>query len=149
MIGVKYNNIFKNIFRKYSNIKNNIIIFPKKLPLSRLNIFLNASDVLLLPTLPYTWDIARWPGRFGDYLAVGKPIATTNLGDPASIVRLYELGVVSKSEPKFFAEGIEELLFISNKDREAIQKNARSLAEKRFSWKILTKTLSDLYSKLL
>jgi len=149
LIGVRINTNFYKIMRSnYSEIINNVTIIPRKLPLSTLNVYLNASDVLLLPVLPYSWDIARWPGRFGDYLAVGKPIATTSFGDPAVIVKSNKLGRVSMSDPKSFAEAIEALMSLNREDKEEIGKRARKLAEKKFSWRILSGALNDIYLKL-
>ncbi|MGC9203144.1 MAG: glycosyltransferase [Thermoproteota archaeon] len=149
LIGVRINtNFYYKIMRSYNVIRNNVVVIPRKLPLSTLNIYLNASDVLLLPTLPYPWDVARWPGRFGDYLAVGKPIATTSFGDPAVIVKQNGLGRASISKPEPFAEAIEELLSLNSEAKKGIEKSARKLAEEKFSWNVLTEVLNALYLRL-
>jgi glycosyltransferase involved in cell wall biosynthesis len=110
--------------------------------------YIAASDVLLLPLADSVANRARWPSRVNDYLAAGRPIVTTDVGDVAKLMRESDAGVVTHTEPEGFAAGVSALL----QDRElraACGRRGRAVAETQLAWPIVTKTLEEFYMKLV
>ncbi|HUT25057.1 MAG TPA: glycosyltransferase [Sumerlaeia bacterium] len=54
-----------------------------RLPFNEMSVVLGAADVLVLPLRDNAFNQSRWPNKFGDYLAAGRPIATCAVGDLA------------------------------------------------------------------
>jgi len=103
-------------------------------------------DVMLLPLRNRPVNAARFPNRFGDYLAAGRPIATNPTGDVGEIVEREQVGIVAPDEPGAFADAILRLL----DDRsacDAMGRRARGLAETRYSWKALVEPLEGFYQQ--
>jgi glycosyltransferase involved in cell wall biosynthesis len=109
---------------------------------------LACGDVMLLPLRNRPVNAARFPNRFGDYLAAGRPTATNPTGDVGEIVKREQVGIVAPDEPRAFADAILRLL----DDRsacEAMDRRARGLAETRYSWKALVEPLKGFYQQLV
>jgi glycosyltransferase involved in cell wall biosynthesis len=105
-------------------------------------------DVMLLPLRDRPVNAARFPNRFGDYLAAGRPIATNQTGDVGEIVEREQVGIVAPDEPRTFAGAILRLLDDPSAC-EAMGRRARGLAETRYSWKALVEPLLGFYKELL
>jgi glycosyltransferase involved in cell wall biosynthesis len=118
------------------------------LPYEDLGEILSCGDVMLLPYQNTTVNKARFPNRFGDYLAAGRPIATNNIGDHALIVKDEKLGVVTEPTAEAFAEGIVALLSQRGLLLQMGQ-NARRLAETQYTWKSVAQPMAELYAELL
>ncbi len=117
-------------------------------PYEELGEILSCGDVMLLPYQEMSVNRARFPNRFGDYLAAGRPIATNRVGDHAAVVEQEGIGVVTAPNPRAFAEGIASLL--EQPDQLAgMGTRARELAVTRFSWKRIAEPIAELYTELL
>lgn len=64
------------------------------LPYEQYGKHLAAADVLLLPMSNSTVDAARWPNKFGDYLAAGRPIVGSRIGEIARFSELFPGSVI-------------------------------------------------------
>jgi glycosyltransferase involved in cell wall biosynthesis len=117
-------------------------------PYEQLGGILSCGDVMLLPYQDTSVNIARFPGRFGEYLATGRPIATNRIGDHALIVEQEQIGIATKPDARSFAEGIASLLQTPSRIAE-MGKRARRLAETRFSWKAIAAPVAKLYAELI
>ena len=117
-------------------------------PYEQLGEILSCGDVMLLPYLNTTVNIARFPNRFGEYLAAGRPIATNRVGDHAVIVEQEQIGIATRPDAQSFAEGIASLLEMPNQLDE-MGKRARLLAETRFTWKAIAAPVAKLYAELI
>lgn len=117
-------------------------------PYEGLGEILSCGDVMLLPYQDMPVNQARFPNRFGDYLAVGRPIATNRVGDHAAIVEQEGIGVATAPEPRAFAKGIASLLAEQERLVE-MGTRARQLAMTRFSWKTIAAPVAELYVELL
>jgi len=117
-------------------------------PYEELGGVLSCGDVMLLPVLDTKVNVARFPSRFGEYIAAGRPIATNRVGDHAAIVECERIGIATRPDAQSFAEGIASLLKAPGRCAE-MGKRARRLAETRFAWKTIAAPLAKLYSELI
>jgi glycosyltransferase involved in cell wall biosynthesis len=119
-------------------------------PLShkKMVLYLAASDILLLPLADTLANRARWPSRVNDYLAAGRPVVSTDVGDIADILLTEEAGIVKRPQVEDFVEGI--LTLIRDEDlRLSYGKKGRTLAEAKLSWTHITERLESYYLGLM
>lgn len=102
-------------------------------PFSEMNGILGAADILLLPLEDNPSNQGRWPNKFGDYLAAGRPIATCAIGDVADYFAQEVIGVLAQCDPSDFARGINALAE-RPEDHAAMGGAARRLAEGELAW---------------
>ena len=117
-------------------------------PYEQLGEILSCGDVMLLPYTNTTINIARFPNRFGEYLAAGRPIITNRIGDHAVVVEQERIGMVTEPDSQSFAEGIASLLESPTQLGE-MGKRARILAETRFTWRAIAAPIAKLYAELI
>jgi glycosyltransferase involved in cell wall biosynthesis len=119
------------------------ILSPGVIPYACLGAYLSAADLLALP-LPDTMNSrARWPNKFGDYLAAGRPIVATSLGDLEGIFREHPIGLAAEPDTEHFARQAVQLL--RDPDRaEACGRAARHLAESQLDWSLLAGRLETI-----
>ena len=110
--------------------------------------YLAACDILLLPLADTLANRARWPSRVNDYLAAGRPVVATAVGDVAALLADHRAGIVAKPQVEEFSAGVLALLR-DRELREELGQRARVLAETKLAWPVITKDLEDFYSKLL
>lgn len=118
-------------------------------PFRELPGFLACADVLLLPFTDKICNIGRGPIKLGDYMAAGRPIVTQPVGDLRAVFTEDEpIGLLAGDSPEAFATAISELL--SEPERaEEYGRNARRLAEEKYSWQKMTERLEACYESLL
>ncbi len=110
--------------------------------------YLSASDVFVLPMKPNPVNEARWPNKIGEYMAMGRPVVTTRVGDVAQMIEEEAIGRVSDTDPEDFARHISFL--IENEPLSlAMGENARKLAEKKFDTRVQGAFVESLYDSLL
>jgi glycosyltransferase involved in cell wall biosynthesis len=114
------------------------------LPYEELPTILSAADLAMLPMAASILNQARLPNRFGDYLAAGRAVACSEVGDLPDIIREERIGIVTPANPEAFAAGIASLLADKARCLE-YGLRARSLAEGRFSWSALAEKLETFY----
>lgn len=117
------------------------------LPLNEIGMVLGAADVLLLPYLNTPVNRGRFPNKFGDFLAAGRPIVTHRTGDLGELAGREDLGILSSEIPEEFAEDVLKLLH-SPAERQRMGVNARQFAEQHWSWKLRAEQLSAFYTAL-
>jgi len=138
--------VFDDVMKK-NGIGNRVRHFGI-VPYERLGDFLSCGDVMLLPYRNTAVNIARFPGRFGEYLAAGRAIATNRVGDHALVVEQERIGIATRPDARSFAAGIASLLKAPGLCEE-MGRRARRLAETRFAWKTIAVPLAKLYSELI
>jgi glycosyltransferase involved in cell wall biosynthesis len=65
-----------------------------------------ACDVLLLPLSDSIANRGRWPSKAAEYMATGRPVVATAVGDVARLFADGRAGVLTAASPESFAEGI-------------------------------------------
>ena len=113
------------------------------IPFTRLPTYLGACDAFVLPLRDNVYNRTRWPNKFGDYLAAGRPVLCSDVGDVADIVRSRNCGFVW-GDPTDFVVAVETLV-----DDEALMAEmggrAREVAETRLSWPKLASEFLEVY----
>lgn len=119
----------------------NIRYIPK-VPQDEVVNYYAISHVLVLPRPSHPAAEVAAPTKFPEYLAMEKPVFTTEVGDAAEFVRKNHCGVVVKNnDPENLIKGI---LKLKDTDKDEIKKmgiNSKKLAQREFS---LEKMASDL-----
>ena len=109
--------------------------------------FLAAADLLLLPMEESELERGRWPNKVCDYLAAGRPIAATDVGDVGAAVREKECGIVSMPDAEDYCRAVMAAL----SDRALLDRlgaNARRLAEGEMSWGSIASRFLDFVLEL-
>ncbi len=133
----------KDIFRSKFSL-NNQVYLPGVVPFESIPKWLACCDVLLLPLEDNRANQARLPNKLMDYLAAGRPVLTTNVGDAAQIVHQNNAGAVCSPNAKAMAHECHTLL--SHPDRvEQCGKNARKTAQNQFAYSHLAKKWLTFY----
>lgn len=119
------------------------LVSPEELPLH-----LAVADVHALPLQDTLVNQARGPIKLGDYMASGRPIVTQNVGDTGMLVEREQIGVVTGTTVREFAEGLSALLTDSARC-EQLGRHAREVAEQQYTWKQCTRPLLDFYERFM
>lgn len=113
-----------------------------------LHDYVAACDVMLLPLKDNLASRGRWPAKIGDYLAGGKPLVATRVGDFSSMIEEGQCGVLAEDTPDDFAQKTVEVM-AQHGLIEEMGRNARKLAETRLDWRLLTAQVEQFYSRIL
>jgi glycosyltransferase involved in cell wall biosynthesis len=117
-------------------------------PREQMSSVLACCDVVALPYSRRPINLGRFPIRFGDCLAAGKPLVTNPTGDLGDIVQQEGVGLVAPEEPLAYAGVVQSLL--ANKPLQIqMGQRARALAETKFSWRVIAEQMHGLYQELL
>lgn len=111
-----------------------LVIDRGRVPFSEVPQILAAADVLVLPMRDTNFNWSRWPHKCGDYMASGRPIAMTRIGDMPDVIERHRIGAVGEPTPAGLADSIVQLLRTPADERAAMGVRARALAENEFSW---------------
>jgi glycosyltransferase involved in cell wall biosynthesis len=118
-----------------------VVIHLGQWPAERIGLVLGAADALALPLEDNASNRARVPFKFTDYLAAGRPIVTSPVGDLAGWFAPGApdpIGAAAAPEPDAYGAAIAQVLTAEPSTRAAMGRAARSLAEREFSWPRLT-----------
>lgn len=110
--------------------------------------YLAACDLCWLPLCDSGANRGRWPLKLNDYMAIGRPVVSTSVGDLADVILRYQLGVVARDDADDFAA--HTLALLADPDRrEAMGQAARRAAEEVFSWERQVDVLEVFYRRVL
>jgi len=115
---------------------------------SEINQYLAACDLCWLPMRDSGANRGRSPLKVKDYMAAGRAVVTTDVGDVADLVRRGGFGVLAHDQPAELAWETLKLLRLPE-EREAMGKRARQLAETDFSWYRIAGRLERFYEDVL
>jgi glycosyltransferase involved in cell wall biosynthesis len=118
------------------------------LPDDQINNCINMCDVIWFPFTDSNSNRGRWPLKFNDAIAAGKPIITTKVGDIAEIVQKEGIGIVTEVCAGALSKKTMELI----RDQARINKmglKARRLAETKFRWDVLATDVSRMYHEVV
>jgi glycosyltransferase involved in cell wall biosynthesis len=123
------------------------IIFTGILDLNLMLEYIGACDFMLLPLKNTVANAGRWPSKVCDYLAAGKPVITTQVGDIFDLFKDEKAGFSCDDNSLSFANKIKDA-FDNVNTLPVLEKNARDIAEKSLSWAIHTDKLETIYKRL-
>ncbi len=134
---------------KISNLKlNESVLLTKTLQLEEIPTYLSAADVLALPLLDNFVDGCRWPNRLLEYMACGRPVVVSSVGEAPMIVAEHKCGSVAQSgNHTGFSEKIEYLLG-HPKEATELGLRARAAVEENYTWPAVTKSTELIYNAL-
>lgn len=135
---------YKKIVLEDGDLKNHITLAGKQ-PYENIPLYLAASNVLLLPLEDNIFERARWPIRLGDYLAAGRPIVASAVGEAGNVVEREGCGVVARpDDPRDFADKI--LMLLENDGlSEELGRRGRRAAEETYAWPKIALTMEQIY----
>jgi glycosyltransferase involved in cell wall biosynthesis len=86
---------------------------------------------------------AKWPSKLNDFLAAGRPIVATRVGDVAALFQK-KIGILTDDTPQALADGLVE---IANNPEQAehFGCRARALAEGELNWTTIVEQLESFY----
>jgi glycosyltransferase involved in cell wall biosynthesis len=127
------------------------VVVAGRLPRSELIELYQTSAALLAPLTDTPRSHARFPTKIGEYLASGRPLVTTNIGE---VGRVFADGVdayvADRADCESFAEAIRRALD-DREDPSILARRRRSLARQSFHyshWGESLETLFELCSKV-
>ncbi len=111
--------------------------------------YLMAADILLLPMKDNMGSRARWPNKMGDYLAAGRPIISTDVGEISHFAAQFPDSVrMVQWDSNSVANEIMAL--ISDPAlMEKIGRNNLDIARNHYSWDAKAKEFDSFYRKIL
>jgi len=105
-------------------------------------------DLFWLPLTDSPANNGRFPLKLTDYLAAGRPVVATSVGDVAKIMEGGTVGVLTPPSAQGLVEGTVSLLNDEGK-LQSMGLAARELAEKHYRWDHLTDGLIDFYTRII
>ena len=113
-----------------------------------VNLYLCASDVLILPLMRTQVSDMVWPSKMNDYLAAGRPIVSTAMNILKPIYQMRKFGHLTEDTPESLAEAVLALLTNPALGRE-FGRNARLLAEEELAWEKIVNKIEAFYFRLI
>lgn len=107
----------------------------RRVPQEELARLLEEGDLLLIPREPSPAAEVAMPTKFGEYLALGRPVLLTRVGEPAALVEEERCGIVTGTGGDALADGVTRFAALPVEERRAMGERARALAERVFDWK--------------
>lgn len=112
--------------------------------------YIACSDAGLLLRNKSTVNQVSSPTKFGEYIACGVPVITTEyVGDVSSFVSEHGLGWKVADPSSVSDEEIAEIAASISTDREGYKTRCMRFSEKEYSWKKFGVQIHDLYFSLL
>jgi len=140
---------FKARMRAYEErFAPDIVTVGEKAP-SEVPDYLAASDALLLPMDDDPIEKARFPIRFGDYLASGVPVVSNAVGEIKRIMETHDCGYTAPvGDVRAFGRAIVNAL-TDEAGRARKRDNARRLIAEELNWPAVAARLEAIYEKTL
>lgn len=118
------------------------------LSFSQISAYLSACDLCWLPLADSGANRGRFPLKLNDYMALGKPVVATAVGDIPQLIEKGHFGLVAPAEPEALAAQVVALLHNSHL-RDEMGHRARLLTEQEFNWDDIAQRLEQYYQQLL
>jgi len=124
------------------------VIRTGSLDIDLLNSYLAACDICWLPLCDSGANRGRLPLKLSDYMAVGRPIVATCVGDLTDVLQTYPMGLLAQDTPEVLAEAVLTLLHDPIR-RVGLGQMARTVAETVFDWRLIVTELERFYERIL
>lgn len=110
-----------------------------------ISLFLSACDIFWFPLRRTPANFGRFPLKFSDYLTVGRPIVSTDVGDLAEWIRSLQVGLIGMDNPESISKIVLEIAH-SCEQKSVMGANAIQASKKfEFSWEKRAEELQDFY----
>ena len=110
--------------------------------------YLAACDLGWLPLRDSGANRGRFPMKLHDFLAAGRAVVATDVGDIGGLLRRTQVGRVAPDEPEALAEAVLALL-ADDRERGRLGRNARHVAETEYAWPLMAERLERFYMDIL
>jgi glycosyltransferase involved in cell wall biosynthesis len=101
---------------------------------------LAACDLGWLPLRDSGANRGRFPLKLNDFMAAGRAVVATDVGDLGALMRQEPIGRLVADEPAALAEGALDLLE-DKEERERLARHARHVAESKLAWPLMAARL--------
>lgn len=117
-------------------------------PEATLQDYVSACDVALIPMADTLASRARWPSRANPFLAAGRAIIISRVGDLPHLLEKEQAALVVGHDPVEVAHGCLRL-FEDTSLRMQIENSARRVAGQFLAWPIIVNELESFYFQLI
>ncbi len=124
------------------------VVFAGKVPDAELARWLACADFFILPMTDNPYHRSRWPNKTGEYLAAGRPILASKVGEARRLLETHPVGRTVGDDPEEIAAAMAGL-WDDPAGRQRMGAAARALAEGELSWAALARGLLAFYRRLL
>ena len=107
-----------------------------------------AADLGWLPLRNSGANRGRSPLKLSDFMAAGRPIVATDVGDLGALLRREPIGRLAPDEPGALAEAVLSLL-ADEQERDQLGRNARQVAENKLAWSLMAERLEQFYLQIV
>lgn len=119
-----------------------------RIPYEEVNRYLAACDVCWLPMRDSGANRGRYPLKINDYMATGRPVVATAVGDVAELIHRGEFGLLVPDRSDALADKVLALLRDPARC-EIMGQRARQMAEAELAWYQIGVRLERFYRQVL
>lgn len=133
--------------RAPKNLPKEVSIIPR-IPYEEYLKYVAATDVFLLPLKCSVANISRYPSKFGDYLAAGKPVISTPIPEIEYIIKRANCGYTSVDDS---IEAYREAFLRAMDDREGwdlMGDNGTKYVQKYLSYNYISDRIISFYKQI-
>jgi colanic acid biosynthesis glycosyl transferase WcaI len=131
-------------------MKLNNVFFLPAVPMSHVNNYLQAADVLLVHLSADPLFRITIPSKTQAYMASGKPILMAVDGDAANLIEKAQCGVTAKSQdPNDIARAVTYLASLKKNDLRKLGKNGRDYYESHLSLKVGVAQFAQIFRSVI
>ena len=124
------------------------VIRTGRLNYDQISLYMSACDVCWLPLRNSGANRGRFPLKLNDYMAVGKPVVATAVGDVVPLLQRGEFGLLCQDTPQDLVK--RTMLLLNDPDwSQLLGQRGRVLAEREFRWSQIVDRLDEFYQRVL
>ena len=139
---------YTNVAIEEMVLKKTAVMRTGPISFADLATYVAAADIGWIPLVDNGANQGRFPMKVHDFMAAGRPLVVTDVGDLGRFVQQHELGWVTADQPDAIAEALIYALSQPASCR-TIGQQARHVAETHFAWPIVTEKLLSFYQRYL
>lgn len=107
-------------------------------------IYLCACDVMVMPMIDNERNRNRWPNKLGDFMAAGRAVITTPVGDVVHFFKENPVGYMIDGSSKSLAKQLVHCLH-HREEAFVLGRNGREKSEAHLSWQVQAGKLDSFY----
>ncbi|MBX7244155.1 MAG: glycosyltransferase [Candidatus Sumerlaeaceae bacterium] len=109
------------------------VIHCGRIPFDKVGVFLGCADILALPLTDVALNRARYPHKLSDYVAAGRPIVASDVGETGRLLRRFQIGDLAPATPVGMGDALASLLR-RQAEWDTLGQAVRQCAETQFNW---------------